>query len=108
MKKSELIAALNAIEGDFEVYWHDFNLDDSRSILGVEILNWENADGDDPPKVSRRAAEIGARILKGVKPADIPVEQANEFEFVINAAIARSLRVKIPESVMARATRIVQ
>jgi putative ABC transport system substrate-binding protein len=64
--------------------------------------------GDDPPKVSRRAAEIGARILKGVKPADIPVEQANEFEFVINSAIARSLRVKIPESVMARATRIVQ
>jgi putative ABC transport system substrate-binding protein len=63
--------------------------------------------GDDPAKVSRKAADIGARILRGAKPADIPVEQADEFHLVINSSIARSLGVKIPESVMARATRIV-
>ena len=64
--------------------------------------------GEDSAKASRRAADIGARILKGAKASDIPVEQADEFEFVINSTTARALGVKIPESVMARATRIVQ
>jgi ABC-type uncharacterized transport system substrate-binding protein len=62
----------------------------------------------DIAKVSRRAAEIGARILKGAKPADIPVEQADEFELLINSKTARALGVSIPESVRARATRIIQ
>jgi putative ABC transport system substrate-binding protein len=56
----------------------------------------------------RRAAELGARILKGAKPADLPVEQVDEFELVINAKTAKALGVKIPESVLARAVRIVQ
>lgn len=59
-------------------------------------------------KFARRAAEIGVQILKGAKPADIPVEQADEFELTINARTAKALGVKIPESVLARATRIVQ
>ena len=62
----------------------------------------------DIAKVSRRAAEIGARILKGAKPAEIPVEQADEFELLINSKTARALGLKIPESVRARATRIIQ
>jgi len=64
--------------------------------------------GADVTKVSRRVAEIGARILKGAKPADIPVEQADEFELAVNAKTARALDLRIPESVLARATRIVQ
>ncbi len=64
--------------------------------------------GPDVPKTTRRVADLGARILKGAKPADIPVEQADEFELVINARTARVLGVKIPESVLARATKIVQ
>ena len=63
--------------------------------------------GPDVGKVTRRVAELGARILKGARPVDIPVEQADEFELVINAKTARALGVKIPESVLARATRIV-
>jgi len=63
---------------------------------------------EDTLKVSRRAAEVGAKILKGTKPSDIPVEQADEFVLVINATAARSLGVKVPESVLARATKIVQ
>jgi len=62
----------------------------------------------DVNKVTRRVAEMGVSILKGAKPEDIPVEQADEFELTINAKIARALGVKIPESVRARATRIVQ
>jgi putative ABC transport system substrate-binding protein len=56
---------------------------------------------------ARRAAELGARILKGAKPADIPVEQDDNFELVINAKAAKMLGVKLPESVRARAVRIV-
>lgn len=62
----------------------------------------------DAAKVSRRAADIGISILKGMKPGNIPVEQADEFELLLNAKTAKALGVKIPESVMARATRIVQ
>jgi putative ABC transport system substrate-binding protein len=58
-------------------------------------------------KTTRRAAEIGARILKGAKPSEIPVEQADEFELTVNAKTAKMLGVKIPESIMARATRII-
>jgi ABC-type uncharacterized transport system substrate-binding protein len=64
--------------------------------------------GADVGKVPRRAAEIGVRILKGAKPPDIPVEQADEFDLAVNAKTAKALGVKIPESVLARATRIVQ
>ena len=59
-------------------------------------------------KAARRTAELAVQILKGAKPADIPVEQADEFELTINAKTAKALGVKIPESVLARATRIVQ
>lgn len=63
--------------------------------------------GDDVAKVPRRAADIADRVLKGAKPAGIPVEQADEFELAINSKTATALGVKIPERVLARATRIV-
>jgi putative ABC transport system substrate-binding protein len=63
--------------------------------------------GPDNSKITRRVAEMGVRILKGAKPAAIPVEQADEFVLVVNGPIAKKLGVKIPESVMARATRII-
>jgi putative ABC transport system substrate-binding protein len=63
--------------------------------------------GADARKMARRAADIADRVLKGAKPAAIPVEQADEFELAINARTARTLGVKVPESVLARATRIV-
>jgi putative ABC transport system substrate-binding protein len=63
--------------------------------------------GPDVSKITRRVAELGVRILKGARPAEIPVEQADEFELAINAKIAQMLGLRIPESVMARATRII-
>jgi len=56
----------------------------------------------------RRAAEMGVAILKGANPASIPVEQPREFEFAINASVAREIGIKIPEAFLARATRIVE
>jgi putative tryptophan/tyrosine transport system substrate-binding protein len=61
----------------------------------------------DVAKASRRAADLADRVLKGAKPAGIPVEQADEFELAINARTARALDVKLPEAVLARATRII-
>ena len=59
-------------------------------------------------KMGQRVAEIGVQILKGAKPADIPVEQAGEFDLQVNLKTARALGVKIPYSVLARATKLIE
>jgi putative ABC transport system substrate-binding protein len=64
--------------------------------------------GPDINKTTQRAARIAVRIFKGAKPAEIPVEQADEVDLTINAKTAKALGMKMPESVLARATRIVQ
>src|SRR4051812_37899566 len=61
----------------------------------------------DNRKLTRRVAEIGVRVLTGASAAELPVEQADQFELVINARAAKALGLRIPESMMARATRIV-
>ena len=64
--------------------------------------------GDDAAGQYRRAAVYVDKILKGAKPADLPVQQATKFEFVINLNAAKQIGITIPVRVLERANRVIK
>ena len=89
------LAAKNRLPGIYPST--DFVEDEGFMSYGADALdNW------------RRAAIFVDKILKGAKPADLPVEQPTKFEFVINQKTAKQLALTIPPNVLARADRVIK
>src|ERR1044071_4537673 len=64
--------------------------------------------GADYDDLYRRAAVYVAKILKGAKPADLPVQQATKFELVVNLKAAKQIDLTIPNRVLERANRVIK
>jgi ABC-type uncharacterized transport system substrate-binding protein len=76
----------------------------SRTVEAGGLLSYSSNE----PENFKRAAYYVDRILKGAKPAELPVEQPTKFEFVINLKTAKTLGLTIPPDVLARANKIIR
>ena len=64
--------------------------------------------GPSLPHMYRRAADLVEKVLRGAKPADIPVEQPTKFDLVVNRITAQALGLDVPPTLLARADEVIE
>jgi putative ABC transport system substrate-binding protein len=77
---------------------------DARFVEAGGLMSY----GADLPEIYRRTAVYVDKVLKGARPADLPVEQPTRFELVVNLKTARALRLTFPPSILVRTDRVIQ
>lgn len=82
----------------FVVHWLPYAADQGALLV----------QGVDDTKQHRRAATYVDRILKGAKPGDLPIEQVTSYELVINLKTAKALGLKVSQTVLLRANKVIQ
>jgi putative ABC transport system substrate-binding protein len=113
--KKEHASALSALRNGVNVYYRarivDFAAKSKLPAMYPDIEDVQAGGlmsyGPNFADLFRRAATYVDKILKGAKPADLPVEQPTKFEFVINLKTAKQIGVTIPQSVLFRADKVI-
>lgn len=95
--RSDFVALASALKMPSVFFAHEFVHEGGLISYSVDF-----------PKLFARSAMYVGKILKGAKPADLPIEQPTKFELVVNMKTAKALGLKVPNSIILRADRVIE